>query len=152
VGNDIILKTEGYEISFELKKKRELTTSLLATVGFSLAPTLGKVEVKAMPMPILLRDLERLTIYLEQHIAKLQQDHWSESDTFVPLDLQFQLQALAGEVSSPDGGEFALRFMVNVGKLNSESGSVYVGGEAEVTLEQIQDFISSVRRVLMEMS
>lgn len=88
----------------------------------------------------------------DQHIACLQQDSSSQSDTFVPRELGFQVKALSGEVISPKSGEFSLLFMVNVGRSNEEVSSTYVGGESEVTLENIQNFKSSVQAALAELS
>jgi hypothetical protein len=152
MGNDVILKTEGYEISFELKRFPDFNTSLDLTVVFSLEPEIGKVQVRSIPMPIYLRDLYELTTYLEQHIANLQKNPDSEAYTFVTMDLQFEMQAFAGEVRSANDGEFTLRFMVNVGKPEGKTSSVYVGGETEVTLENINSFIAAIRQVLTAMS
>src|SRR5438132_8824941 len=104
--NDVILKTEGYQVSFELKRFPDFDTSLDLTVVFSLDSRIRKVEVQSIPMPIYLRALDDLTIYLEQHISDLKRDPRSESYTFVPMDLQFRMQAFAGDILSADEGEF----------------------------------------------
>lgn len=146
----IILKTEGYTVTFELTRFKNLHTSLDLTVIFALDPQLGNIEIKSIPMPITLRDLQDLTTYLEQHMANLQKDPNSEAYIFVPMDLQFQLQASLGEVRSPNDGEFTLQFMINVGRQKEGSPSVYVGGETVVTVENINSFISSIRQALKE--
>lgn len=147
-----VLRSEDGRLAFWLKEKQDVAKFVRATVGFSLTPTLGKVHVTSKPSPIQVQDLERLTTYLEEHIAHLQRDHWSTSEVFVTIGLQFQLQALAGEVDSPDDGEFALRFMVNVGVPDADSGHVYVGGEATVELAQVKQFIAGMRQALRDLS
>ena len=74
----------------------------------------------------------------------------SESYTFIPPDLQFQLQALSGQIRSQDDGEFTLRFMLNTGKSNPEGFAVYVGGEAVISLENVNRFLSSISCLLAE--
>lgn len=149
--NTVILETEGYEVAFEVRGIRIPQSTLDVTVGFSLASNLGRVELKALPVPIFMRDLQRMTMYLEQHIANLQKDPWGDSDTFVTLDCQFKMRALAGEVRSLNDGEFGLQFLVNVGRPNDESSYVYCGSEAVVTLKNINRFIILMRHMLREM-
>jgi hypothetical protein len=144
------LKTEGYEISFELETMQTLKDEFGVRVGFLLDPSLGNIALTSSPVPLSLKDLQRLKIYLEEHIAHLQENPDSESYTFVPLDLQFQLQAFSGEVRSQDDGEFTLRFMINVGMPSEDSSSVYVGGEAVVTLENVNRFLSLISCLLSE--
>lgn len=107
--------------------------------------------MKSVPTFIAISDLQELVTYLERHITSLQLDPSSESDTFVPKELGFQVRALSGEVISPTEGEFSLLFMVNVGRSNEEVSSTYLGGESEVTIENIQSFKSSVQAVLVEL-
>ncbi len=147
---DIVLNTTGYQLTFELKELQHSKDNLDLTIVFSLDPRLSNVVVKSIPMPILISDLQGMIDYFEEHIASLQENPDSEGYTFVTLDLQFQMQAFSGEVRSPDDGEFTLRSMVNIGKLNSEGSSVYVGGETLVTLENINSFISSIRDVIVK--
>lgn len=149
---NIILQTEGYQASFELKRFPDYNTSLDLTVVFSVDPRVGKVEARSIPMPIYLRNLYELATYLEQHIADLQKNPQSETYTFVPIDLQFQMQALEGIVIPEEDGEFGLRFMVNMGTPDEESGRVYVGGESTLTVENARRFIATIRQVLADMS
>lgn len=152
MSHDITLTTEGYVVTFHLEPRTDLRGSLDGTVVFALVPGLGTLEVQSQPMPISVDDLVRLTEYFEQHIANLRADADSEGETFVPMDLQFQMRASVGEVRSPDDGEFTLQFLVNVGQPDEESSSVYVGGEAVVTLEQIKRFLLPLRRLLTEVA
>jgi hypothetical protein len=146
----LFLKTEGYQVSFAVEPMPRLKDEFNVSVGFLLDPRLGNVAFTSSPMPLSVKDLQRLESYLKQHIAHLQADPDSESYTFVPLDLQFQLQAFSGEIRSQDDGEFTLRFMINADRPNEEKSSVYIGGEAMVKLENVNRFLSSISCLLSE--
>ena len=148
--NKLILETEGYQVSFEIETMPNLKDEFDVRVGFLLDPCLGNVALTSSPMPLSVKELRRLEDYLKQHIEHLQVDPNSESYTFVPLDLQFELQALSGEICSQDDGEFTLRFMIDTGATSEGRSSVYVGGEAVVTLENVNRFLSSINRLLSE--
>ncbi len=97
------------------------------------------------------KDLQTLVTYFEEHIARLEQDSNSESPTFLTYGFGFQVQASSGEVRSPSDGEFGMSFMVNLGRSHEEGCSIFVGGEAEVTLEQVKSFTSSLQAALAEL-
>lgn len=149
------LETEGSQIIFDLSSlptKKELDL----VVHFRLDPQMGRFCVSSIPTFIAINDLQRLISYFEEHITDLRNDPDSQSHTFVPLGLGFQLQALSGEIFTENkaslDGEFTLRFMINVGRSHNEATSVYVGGEMVVTLTQIQDFIMSLQMTVRELS
>ena len=131
-----VLETEGSQIVFELRSlptKKELDL----IVNFRLEPQMGAFCVRSIPTFIALSDLQRLITYFEEHATHLLNDPDTQSHTFVPMGLGFQLQALSGEIFSENQaaleGEFTLRLMVNVGRSHHEATSVYVGGEMLVT-------------------
>lgn len=146
-----LLETDGYRVLFQLKHLDTSKEYFDAVVEFMPDPHLAKISLKSVPTFIAISDLQELVTYLDRHIASLQQDPNSESDTFVPKELGFQVRALSGEVISPTEGEFSLLFMVNVGRSNEEVSSTYLGGESEVTIENIQSFKSSVQAVWVEL-
>lgn len=145
-----LLETEGYQILLELRSLETSKKDVDMIVEFTLNPHLGSISVQSIPGLIALKDLQRLITYFEEHIDRLKQDPDSESYTFVTYGLGFQVQALSGEVRSPDDGEFTVRFMVNVGQGKFEASRTYVGGESEVTLKNIKRFISSLQLVLVK--
>ena len=147
----IILEAEGFAFSFEINRVKSDHEYVDMIVLFTLDQKLGNVVVRSEPTSIATKDLLRLTSYFENHIAHLQQDSWSTSDTFVNSELGFQVQALAGEILSPLEGGFSITCMVNIGKSHEEGSSVYVGGEAFVTIEQIVAFNTQIRAVLDEL-
>ncbi len=143
-----LLETNGYRISFEftyLETKKYMDM----IVEFIIDPSLGGFLVRSIPTCIDLIDLQRLLQYFEHHIESLRQNLNTESYTFVPTELGFQVQALSGDQLSENDLEFTIRFMVNVGRYKKEGTSVYVGGESVVNLKNIKDFTKACRKVLI---
>jgi hypothetical protein len=143
-----VLETEGYQICFALQETQAAKESADVVVELILDGNLGDVAVKSLPTLMTVRDLSRLVAYFEAHIARLQQHPDSESYVFVPLELGFQVQALAGEVQAGDDGEFSLRFFVNVGESDTTGHRVYIGGESVVTLKNLRVFLASLHEAL----
>lgn len=97
-----------------------------------------------------LRSVHRHTLP-QTHVAQFLQHPDRASYTFVPMELGFQVQALAGEVHAENDGVFSVRFLVNVGKSKNEGERVYVGGESVVTLKNIRKFIASLHAALADL-
>jgi len=151
MNSTIRLQARGYQVVFEVKQTQPVEDDLDMRIAFTLDPHLGGMTVEAIPIRVMLADLSRLITYFEDHITRLEHDPDSKSFTFVPLDLQFQLQAFSGEVRAPNDGEFTMRFMVNVGS-TEEGTSVYVGGESVIYLEELNHFLTSLRQLLAELA
>lgn len=151
INDKYILETEGYQIIFELENSTYCEQSIDLVVKFVLNSQLEGLSVKSVPSCINTKDLKRLTVYLEQHIASLIESSGSVSPTFVEYGLSFQMQALMGDVETTDDGEFSLLVMVNVGKPEKGSHRVYVGGEAIVTVENVRKFVLSINTLLAEL-
>jgi hypothetical protein len=145
-----LLETEGYRILFEFKSLETTQKNVDMMVEFELAPNLGSISVKSIPAFIAIKDLQRLLMYFQKHIARLQEDSDTESDTFLDYGLGFQLQALSGEVRSASDGEFNLRFMLNIGQSSAGASRTYIGGESQVKVENINSFASSLQAALRE--
>ena len=148
--NHIVLHTEGYTLTFEMQELEHLPEEVDLTVRFSLDDRLAPLVAISIAMPTMMSDLRDMIAYFEEHIANLQRNPSSEAEIFVPLDLHFQMRASAGNVDSSEDGEFAFQFLVNVGKPYEGAASVYVGGEAQVMVENINRFIAALREVIAE--
>jgi hypothetical protein len=140
------LEAEGFRLTFHLSngKGEDWMDGLLA---LSLHPDLGGLTVHSAPTAIQENDLRGLIAYFEDHIARLQQDPDAESATFTPLELGFQLQALAGDVESADEGAFTLRALLNVGQREGCSRT-YVGAEGVVEVANVRAFTHSLEQLL----
>lgn len=143
-----VLETEGYRVCFALQETQAAKESMEVVVELVLDRNLGDVAVQSVPTLMTVRDVSRLMAYFEEHIIRLQQHPDSESSVFVPLELGFQVQALAGEVHAGDDGEFSVRFFVNVGASSPAGHRVYIGGESVVTLKKLQVFLASLHEAL----
>ena len=75
-------------------------------------------------------------------------DAISESYVFVPLELGFQVQALAGELQAEDNGKFSVRFFVKVGESDAACHRVHIGGESVVILKNLRVFLASLHEAL----
>jgi hypothetical protein len=151
MGRKCFLETDGYRVSFDLQDIQTSKENVDMIVEFILDQHLGGIMVKSVPTFIASSDLYRLATYFEEHIAQLPQNPDRASYTFVPMELGFQVQALAGEVHAENDGEFSVRFLVNVGKSKDEGERVYVGGESVVTLKNIRRFIASLHEALADL-
>ncbi|MCI0457075.1 MAG: hypothetical protein L0Z62_08855 [Gemmataceae bacterium] len=142
-----LLDAGGYRVAFTLHHHDAKGEYLEATVALSLPAALGGTSVTSKPTFIAVKDLRRFVAYLDGHIASLRDDPAHESFAFVPLELGFQAQALAGEVDSENEGEFTLRFLVNVGEVPTDGGRVYVGAESAVEVSRVRKFMASLEGV-----
>jgi len=147
-----LLETDGFQISVDLNTIETSKEHVGITVELVLDKHLGNVVIKSVPTCITLSDLWRLAVYFEEHIERLRQNFDSESYTFAPMELGFQLQALEGEIHQEHDGEFSLRFLLNVGEGSKQNHRVYIGGESVVTLKSIRIFIASLHEALAALS
>ena len=147
-----VLEADGYRICFDLKETQAAKESVDMIVKLVLDKNLGDVAVQSVPTLMTIRDLYRLVAYFEEHVARLRQNPDSESYVFVPMELGFQVQGLAGEVQAGNDGEFSVRFLVNVGESSPAGHRVYIGGESVVTLKNLQVFLASLHEALAALS
>lgn len=140
-----VLQAGGYRVAFALRPAPLSSEHFDGTIEMVGAPELGIPSVKSKPMFLSRHDLVRLAAYLENHIASLQEDPSSEAPVFVPLELGFEIQALAGDVFSAEEGEFTLRFMVQVGEPGADTGRIYFGASSTVDVTDIRRFLESIQ-------
>jgi hypothetical protein len=145
---ECLLHAGGYRVAFILGRRAPPQEEYLEVrVRLSLPAELGGTSVTSTPTFIAGKDLQRFVAYLDGHIAALQDNPAHESMVFVPLELGFQAQALAGEVDSANEGEFTLRFLVNVGTSPTDGARVYVGAESAVEVSRVRAFMASLEGV-----
>jgi len=147
----LLLETDGFTFSFRVDHRHSNQDYVGMAVLFVLDSTLGDVSLRSEPTSISTKDLQDLVAYFDQHVARLQQDAWSDAEVFINTELGFQLQALAGELISATEGDFGIRCTVNVVRSDQGRSRVYVGGEANVTIKQIQAFTSSIKALLTQL-
>ncbi|MEO8286407.1 MAG: hypothetical protein ABI670_08210 [Chloroflexota bacterium] len=121
-------------------------------IEFKLDQRLGNVALATPPAWIFVKDLERLSSYLEEHLTRLSLNNDTESDVFTNSDLDFTAQAFSGEVRSDSDGEFSIQFMVNVGRTEDGRSHTYIGATSEITVENANSFVASLRARLGSLS
>ena len=79
-------------------------------------------------------------------MAKLKEkDGDVQSDVFLNWELGFKLQAFEGNIDSPGDESFTIFCLVNISENEAESCHVYVGGESNVTFEQVRAFTRAIQ-------
>jgi len=146
------LETHGYQVLFKLNDIQDSQEYINMVIELRLDPHIGDIMVRSISTFIALNDLRRLASYFAEHIARLQENPDSESDTFVPMELGFQVQALAGEVTPDNEGEFSIRFLLNVGQSKEDGHRVYIGGESVTKLANIKAFIAALHEAFAALS
>src|SRR5437868_6257369 len=93
-----VLDTGGFRVVFGLRRASTSTQHVDAVIRLELSPTLNPLAVQSPPTFIALADLRRLSTYLEEHLARLPDAPDRDPGVFIPLELGFQVHALAGDV------------------------------------------------------
>lgn len=140
MSNACTLSGETYSADFDLRPARAADYRDL-TISLHLHDR--RSFVVSVPSFIAIADLHRLRDYLKSHLSALQSDPEAQSIVFTPLELGFQLQALGGEVRSPDDGECTVRLMVQVAS-GEDHPRLYVGCEGTVTVAALCSFIAQL--------
>jgi hypothetical protein len=115
-----------------------------------LDPKLGGIKIGPAETVESASDMYRLVGYFEQHIEKLRQKTKSRSHVFATYELGFNVQALQGHVwtdSDGEHGSFALLSLINVGR-KENTWNTYVGGESDVLLDSIENFMACFKETL----
>ena len=146
----LILNTKGYQVTFEILTIPDCTDAFDTIIHFLLDPRLEAVAFQSVRAPLTIETLQRLTTYLEQHLVKIQDESFTDYYAFVPDNLLFVVEALAGGWDAPDDIEFSLRFMINMEQGHVDLTSIYAGGEAVITVQNVDSFLASVKQLIAE--
>ena len=144
------LKADGFTISFNFQKLnyKDQFVSCEIEVLFEKQLNISTMQRKNCYLSI--KDLQRLNTYFDNHISNLRVKWEYESCVFVNSELDFSLQALAGEIEGGEG-KFSIRFMLNIGRSNEDT-NVYVGAEGAISLEEVVNFQTSITKLLSKIS
>jgi hypothetical protein len=140
------LLTSSYCFKLYLDKPENSSTHAAMVVGFFANPGYNLPILKSRANYILVRDLEELALYIEEHIAAVSLSY--ESHTFLPMCCSFQIQALTGEIDSNGQGDFYIRCSVNIVDSLDLTSSMYLGGESNITIDNARKFIQSLREFI----
>ena len=147
----LILECSGFEWNIIIDKIELATQQIQGRMNLDLP--VNKLRIPSLSSTIsfncLKNDFLRLADYIDNHIEKIKSDFFHDSDVFVTYGLDFQLQALCGEIDEDSSGEFTLRIMLLIG--NSPNNSrVYAGAEGIVDIKQCYKFTNQIRDCLHE--
>ena len=82
-------------------------------------------------------DFDSMIRYLREHIGANTPHAIEDSMTFVTHEMDFQLQALCGELESWSAGSFTLRWMFCSGPPDRAEDAIYLGFETEVGVAEV---------------
>ena len=145
---EYLLSTHGYQVRFRLVRIDPDEGYGDVVVELIQLPTMGNIVVRSIPAWTRLRDIQKLALYFGNHIRELKSDEDHISDEFITIGLNFVVQALEGSFDPAIGGEFKLRFMVNVGRSPMSNVNVYWGSETEVDIDEIKEFCSKLEGIV----
>ena len=92
-------------------------------------------------------DLERLVKYIDDHRLALLNRTWTASEIYMPLEADFALQCLLGEIISPNNGGFAIRIMLNLQVVTDTSSNHWVGFESSLDVREANSFTNAVTQL-----
>ncbi|HEY9909832.1 MAG TPA: hypothetical protein V6D18_19750 [Thermosynechococcaceae cyanobacterium] len=143
---ECILQTFGYQfrLFFREVHYQENLVGLIACL--SLNAPYGEHSFYTQAEAVPLSDIGSFINYLEDHINLLRINPSTKSPLFSTYRLNFQVQALEGDVSSDIG--FSIRCVVNLKKPGMNLLPNYLGIESSVPLSHIREFIDSLTEAL----
>ena len=92
-------------------------------------------------------DLRALITYLRNHIGPNAAHELGRSSVFVPLELDFSLQALSGTIDSWESGHFRIRWMAYVGAPERGKDSLYIGFESNLDVAEACRWIQQLEEL-----
>ncbi len=95
-------------------------------------------------------DLLKLAKYIRLHVGEDLPHGILPSPVFYPLELDFNTQALTGEIGSWEDGEFSIRWMISSGRSDREP-SVYIGCETMVDVREALRWAADLERLAAEL-
>lgn len=140
---EIVLRTSGADLVFAVTRVDRSGVEYCLEVRFA-----DDVAVSIPPRPacwLQISDVERLARYVCEHLGPVVSHEILESPEFVTHDLDFRLQALQGERSSGNEGEFELRVLIYCGSPDRTRRWLYAGFESRVSVPDVLQWASDLR-------
>lgn len=153
IKEECYLETSGYQITFYIRSLDSSKDHIGLIILLVVSTALGEVSIRSVAQKIPVQDLQNLVEYFEQKIDSLKKSYNKDLSNLLNCHNVFQVQILLGNDVLEDERSFTLRFMINVGhqKEGGNTSNTYVGAEAEVPFENIQNFTSSIKTVLAKL-
>ena len=147
--HEIILKGNGLE--WKIKFEQVNTDYTYGQMTLKMQTIHEEKLIGCVPFSSSYSDLVRLADYFDHHVKRLNRDAWSDSDVFVQYGLEFQVQALCGDVEPDVEGDFGLRVMLLAGQA-LEGRRTYIGVEANIDVIKCHAFVAQLREFLLTWS
>ena len=144
--HEIILEGSGFEwiIKFEQINPEGFTDGQMMLKMWTIHE---ERVLGCVPFASSYSDLVELADYFDHHVKQLIEDPWSDSDVFVRYGLEYQIQALCGEVDANIEGDFTLRVMLLAGQTPDED-RIHVGVESSIDVAKCYAFVTKLREFL----
>lgn len=151
MNHEIILKLgQSCYATFNFTKISSDKKAVTGYIELHVPNALGGNVFRSIEKSILVEDWDALCKYFDKHIVDQQVDYPKSSHVFLTYDLQFKIQAGAGDVISDTEGTFALWFMIDIGDDPISKRRIFIGLDVLVYVSHIREFISSIRELLAE--
>lgn len=92
-------------------------------------------------------DLRKLIQYFRDHCAGLENGSLSESPVYMPLEADFQIRCLDGDIED-DEGYFSVCIFFNCGKVGETGSNNYFGFESVIDFNELKNFYSDINKLL----
>ncbi|NWB29036.1 hypothetical protein [Pseudomonas gingeri] len=143
---DFSLKTEAGNLVFSLIRADECA----GVFDFELSCVFVGSFSRYLPGKFSCRlyrgDIERLIAYFFNHVQSLVLGG-EESPVYVPLESDFQIKCLSGDVVDFSDGYFSMSVMFNCGVGGEGSANTYFGFETIVDVGELSLFCEELRRI-----
>ena len=142
----ITLLGQGGSLVCELGAAADDQQFVTCTMQIVMDERVGVIFPRAEETWMRLRDIDRLVSYIRNHIGPDTQHAIELSDVFVPLELGFELQCLAGEQECWADGYFVMTWMLFAGSPD-RALDVNVGCSPPVLVSDALAWCESLERV-----
>jgi hypothetical protein len=145
----VSLVTSGYEIKFYLRKIDSSSEHIAIMVEFIGDHHYSILPIRSISNKMFLNDLEKLCIYLENHVSSINKNSSHVSEPFLAYGTVFRIKAMEGEARSNSEGEFSIQCMVNAGNPPGQIFSTYLGGLAVISIKNANEFTNTLREAIL---
>jgi len=143
------LRTEACDIVFSLRKSRQEIDLFDFDIECAMAEAFAGFYPKDFFCQLYGSDLKRLVQHFGEHCQGLRCGDITESPVYLPLEADFQVRCLDGDVEDPVGGYFSICFLFNCGKPSEGALNTYFGFETIVLLSDLDQFCSDVMALVV---
>lgn len=151
MNDTLVLEVAGYRIQFDFQPHPQIKEGLNGKIRLVTQQDFEPQELETKEFLLLIADLLRLAIYLEDHMIKLtahqSSQKYSEAQVFLDDSLAYQIRALNGVVQSDMRGSFSIEVLVKVGFDLKMKKAVYAGIKTTVDAAEVTRFVGQIREL-----